>query len=829
MSGDIQRQRTTQLARLLRASVLFLFVASVTGITFVGDRAMAASPTDKVTISPASATEGDAVTFTIALPDGVMGPVTGTFRTDSGSGNATDGNDCDPGDDYDDVATPDTEDATGEEETGSFSIDLDKSSTTVQVPTCADAFAEPNETFTVTIVTVVGAAPCMEGDENCSATGTILNNDDAPAQLSIADAGFTEAGGAQTFTLTLNTAAGQSVDIDYHTEDDTAEAGSDYTEVETGTATIPATGTTTTQTTASAAVTITQDPVAEANETFTLVIDRATNVATPDTTAVGTILDDDSVPEITIVGDDANEGETGTGACTDAGDPDPTDEEQCVVFAVSLSAATGQEVGLDFATVSQTATSPQDYLARNGHLTFAAGSDTDDVKFVTVRVNGDTTAEGNETFLLRVSNASNAQCPGATATCDGVGRIAEGAIPITVDDASGTEGTTTTNVSVDINLDAAPDEPMDVGYHTSDGTAKAGDDYSPTAADAQVTFAAGDQTETVQIPVFADTLDEDSETFFVTAEEPAEAGTATCSDGDCTGQVTIADETGDTPPSLSINDPTPVAEGNSETKTVTFTVSLSAVSGRQVTVNFATANGPSGNTGAVGGSACTGTVDYLTTSGTVTFAAGETSKSVPVTICGDEFSEADSETFFVNLSGASNATVADAQGVGTITNDDGAAPALSISDRTASEGNSGKTAFNFTVTLSAESEKDVTVTYNTDAGTPTAATSSVSGSTACDPGIDYIGALATVTIPAGSTTQTITVDVCGDTRDEAAEERFVVKLSNPVTPHSEMRRAWVRSMTTIPFRPSRWTGPRSRRTRDRRLSRSPCPRRATAP
>ena len=89
-----------------------------------------------------------------------------------------------------------------------------------------------------------------------------------------------------------------------------------------------------------------------------------------------------------------------------------------------------------------------------------------------------------------------------------------------------------------------------------------------------------------------------------------------------------------------------------------FTVTLSAASASSVTVSYATANGT-----ATAGS------DYVAASGTLTFAAGETSKPIPVTVNGDTTVESN-ETFTVNLSGATGATIADAQGVGTITNDD---------------------------------------------------------------------------------------------------------------------------------------------------------------
>ena len=123
-----------------------------------------------------------------------------------------------------------------------------------------------------------------------------------------------------------------------------------------------------------------------------------------------------------------------------------------------------------------------------------------------------------------------------------------------------------------------------------------------------------------------------------------------------------------------------VTEGNSGTTTAAFTVTLSAASPQTVTVNYATANGT-----ATAGS------DYVAQTGTLSFTAGQTSKTISVTVNGDTTVEPN-ETFFVNLSSPSGATIADAQGQGTITNDDSAAlPTLSINDVTVTEGNSGTT------------------------------------------------------------------------------------------------------------------------------------------
>jgi len=111
-------------------------------------------------------------------------------------------------------------------------------------------------------------------------------------------------------------------------------------------------------------------------------------------------------------------------------------------------------------------------------------------------------------------------------------------------------------------------------------------------------------------------------------------------------------------PDISIDDVS-VAEGNAGTTVATFTVSLSAPSASTVTVDFIT-NGVTATSGS----------DFVAGSGTVTFLPSDVSEPVTITINGDTLDELD-ETFTVDLSNPTNATILDGQGVGTITDDDG--------------------------------------------------------------------------------------------------------------------------------------------------------------
>ena len=127
---------------------------------------------------------------------------------------------------------------------------------------------------------------------------------------------------------------------------------------------------------------------------------------------------------------------------------------------------------------------------------------------------------------------------------------------------------------------------------------------------------------------------------------------------------------------FSINDAR-LTEGNAGTSLMTFTVRLSEAAASEVSVGYATANGT-----ATAGS------DYVATSGRLSFAAGQLTRTVSVTINGDTTVEPD-ETLFVNLSSPTGATIADAQGIGTIANDDAAAgvPGITVQTRSYNFGN----------------------------------------------------------------------------------------------------------------------------------------------
>ncbi len=315
---------------------------------------------------------------------------------------------------------------------------------------------------------------------------------------------------------------------------------------------------------------------------------------------------------------------------------------------------------------------------------------------------------------------------------------------LSISDATVTEGDTGSITSLFVvTLSAPSTRTVSVNYATASNTATSGADFQSRSG--TLTFAPGVTRQTINVPVLGDRRDEADETFFLRLTNAVDAIF-----GDSEGLGTIIDN--DPLPQLSANRIS-VTERDADSVVATLTVRLSAASGREVTVNYTTANGTA-----------TAGNDYDAVSGTLTFAPGETSKSVPVTTRGDLLDEVN-ETVAFNLSGATNATVSATQGQVTITDND-PTPVMSITNASIQEGSSGNRELVFTINLSAESGRSVTVRYSTANGTARAVT-------------DYVAASGTLTFAPGVTSQTIRITVFGDSLRES-DETFSVRLSSAV-------------------------------------------------
>lgn len=533
-------------------------------------------------------------------------------------------------------------------------------------------------------------------------------------QMSIGDATLSEGTGGSTiatFTVSLNYTRTTNITVNYTTNNGTAIAGSDFTATSGSLTFLPG------ERTKQISVTVNPESMYEADETFTVDLSAVGNAVLVDGQALGTIVNDDAQPTLLI--SDVSQNELNSGSSS-------------FVFTVTQSAVSGLTTTVNFATAHDTADG-FDYTSTSGALSFTPGQTS---KTITVFVTGDTTFEGGDTFFVNLSGNINASI------LDGQGLgtiINDDNVPsLTIGDVSVTEGGLATFF---VTLSNPSAQTVTVNWATANNTAVSPADYQ--GGNDTLTFTPGQTSRSFSITTVNDSLDEvNPETYFVNLTNP---NNAFISDSQAIGSL----QDNDPAPSISISDVS-ANEGQAGTTAFNFVVTLSAASGRQVRVNYATAHDT------------TLPDDYQTTSGLLTFNPGEISKPVTVLVNGDGTNEAN-DTFFVNLSNAIASTIADGQGLGTIVDDDGLS--ISIGDISQSEGNSGTTSFTFNVTLSASSASTVTVEWDTANGTASIADN------------DYTNGSGTVTFLPGQTSRPVTVTINGDAKNEA-DETFFVDLSN---------------------------------------------------
>jgi len=655
-------------------------------------------PQPGITIDDATLTEGDSGTaglsFTVHLDAASGQTVSVDFSTANGSA-------VQPGDYL--------------SASGTVTFIPGETAETIQVNIVGDILDEADETFLVDL-----ANPLNATLTDNQALGTI-NDDDPSAEITIADATVMEGDSgtaSASFTVALNTPSGKTVSVEYSTADDTATQPDDY---------LPASGTLTFipgDVSESMTINVAGDILTEGDEAFLVNLANPTNGTIADNQAVGTISDDDQLPEITISDATATEGDSGTTS---------------VSFLVALSASSSKTVSVTYATGDNTASQPADYQLTTGTLTFVPGDTAEQVR---VNIVGDAMDEDDETFLVDLSGPVNA----TLADDQALGTIIDDDPPpgIRIADLTVAEGSSgTTTASFTVTLNSASGKTVTVDYAAADDTATQPADY--LSASGTLTFLPGDISENINVDIVGDIMDENDETFVVNLSNPSNGRIA-----DNQALATISDD--DLPPGISIAD-TAITEGNSGTTAATFVVSLSTASSKTVRVNYASANG-----------SAIQPADYQPGSALVTFNPGEVSRNIQINIVGDTLDEID-ETFLVNLSNPLNGSLQDSQGTGTITDDD-LPPNMSIEDVTVIDAITSNVLATFVIRLDAPSGKQITVNFATQDNSAIAPQ-------------DYLATTGQATINPGQTQFSITVTVIGSSGNEPAES-FFVNLSGAV-------------------------------------------------
>jgi hypothetical protein len=440
---------------------------------------------------------------------------------------------------------------------------------------------------------------------------------------------------------------------------------------------------------------------------------------------------------------------------TDAQSVVPTVEFEMATSTVDEASGTVQigvvlsEVATDIVAVSYDVTGgnasrPDDYTLADGTITFLPGQT---VRTIDATINSDTIEESDETVAITLSSPTGATLGANT---HHTMTINADILPrVSFADPSTSSAAEATDQTVDVVLTIPPTAPVTIELAVS-GTATPGGVDDALTDGQVVTFAANETTKSVPIGVVQDLLDEDDETVVLGLKNPS--AKLILASANTTRTHTITDD--DPLPSVSF---ALASSSTAESANAQLTVNLSAVSGRAVTVNYSV----------TGGTANVADATVVGAPGTLTFAPGQTTKTIDVTVVDDTLDEAD-ETVVVTLATPGNATIGGiASHTLTITDNDNP-PTVGFMAATVitNEGNTGTTAVNLVVTLSTASGRNVSVPYVVDAA-----------STANNPA-DYTLAASPLVIPAGMTSGNIVVTVKGDTLDEASET-VVVNLGPP--------------------------------------------------
>jgi hypothetical protein len=647
----------------------------------------------------------------------------------------------------------------------------------VPVTIVGDVRDENNEKFELQLSQAPGSAL----DPHDYGTGTITD-DDAPPVLDVSDAFVSEgpldsahctegtpANGDEDFsqchqvkfTVTLTPPSDKVVHVDFATDDRSAVAGDDYESTSGSFDDTPPPLTNDTalyfqpgEVSHDVFVDVLGDNTPEPAERFAFDRSNPSNATLGHGEAFGVINNDDggTFPTVkvananpaTVSESTANASFTFT-ANWPATTP-PTPGQPIEVFYTTADGPENSNCGI--------ARAGSDYTATSGSFTLNWGLTNTASQTVTVPINNDALHEGTECFQMQISDASNA------AVTDAVGEATitdDDAAPKVSVDATTTvvegTGTTATVAHIGVTLDKASGDPVTVNYSTPqpngapDPKAQPGADKDYGNTQGNVVFAPGEKTKTFDVNIVADSMDEPDENFDVAITSTD----ATVDKG--AGVVTITDD--DDPPVVSIAS-NKATEGDTGTANATLEVSLSAPSGKQVTVTATTADGTAKQPG-----------DYTSTTKTLTFdPGGPTDQGFQVPVVGDTIDEAD-ETFTATLSAPTNATIAASpNNTGTLTiNDDDGGPSFGIDDVTVTEGNTGTTNATFTVTKTGATTQTVGVHFATADGTAT------------QPG-DYTSTSGDLSFAPNDTTKQVVVPVKGDTTDES-NETFTVKLTAP--------------------------------------------------
>ncbi len=556
--------------------------------------------------------------------------------------------------------------------------------------------AEGNET-------VVGSISAASSGTIATATATANINDNEQSVWSVAatTATVNEGAGSITYTVSRTGATGAAT-ISFATSGGSASAGSDYTAVnQTLSFAVGETSKTVT-------VAVANDTVAEINETVTGSISAASNGTISGSVATGTILDNDQ-SSWTVA---ASTGTVDEGA-------------GFIAYTVSRTGASGAAT-ISFVTGGGSAVAGSDYTPVNQLLSFAAGEMS---KTVLVAVADDSLLEVTDTLVGSILGASSGNLLTGSATASIIDNDqttwSVGAASSVVDEGG-------VFMAYTVSRTGGSGAAATIDFATSGGTATSGSDF--TAVNQTLSFAAGEMSKTVLVAVSDDSLAEGPETVIGTITNPSFGNLATNSTG-----ITITDNEQSNWTVAAV-----AGTVNENSGFAVYTVSRTGASDA-ATIDFVTSSVQSGS--AV---AATAGVDYTALSQTLSFAAGEFSKTVRVALINDEVPEPN-KSLRAEIQNASSGTLVTAAANTVLDDDD------QSQWRVTSVGGMS------------ESSGTIVFTVNRVGATSSATVDLVFTGSATN-GVDYIApASQTLSFAEGEMLKTVSVNLLNDTVPEGDE------------------------------------------------------------
>ncbi|WP_122893440.1 Calx-beta domain-containing protein [Arcobacter peruensis] len=502
-------------------------------------------------------------------------------------------------------------------------------------------------------------------------------------------------------------------------------------------------------------ITVSADTIVEEDESFLVTISNAklannTPQIIVDATAVGTILNEDQSFAVSSANTTINEGDTDTTQ---------------IAFTVTRTGNLNESVAVDYTISGGAGVDSVDYEGSSlpsNTLTFAAG---EFEKVVTLNVNGDTLAENNEVYTMTISNQSSGIITTASDTTTVTNDDTNFVISSPLDTAEGTSSETTAFVYT-ITRTGDTTGTASVNWNVSTATGLTSADFvgnqdvlttNGGLPSGTVSFANGVSSMDITINVSGDLTLESDETLEVVLSA---ATNATIESGEGTTSSLILDDDD----SFSISTLTTSKDEGQSDNTITYTVTRtgSLDGARDLTWTVTGLNGFDPSTDLASGQASTGTVS---------FADGQSTKNITINILGDTVEESN-ETMTITLSNAPDNTNIDTAAVSTeIVNDDATYKIEKLLAEKV-EGNSDYVEFTYQVTRTGDLLQSNSVDWSID--------STVSDSV--DASDFYNGSIPSgrLDFTSGQTTKTITIQIKGDSVLEA-DEALKVDLSNPTT------------------------------------------------